>query len=1062
MSWFGASPRARRTRTHGHALRAGLVLAGLIALIAGPWVSLPHGMAQDTEPGLRVLGPLPEPEVRGEIVAFDTTGERMFYLHEREPSGFNPEYLAVYDLTTPVPTLVADVLIREDEAAGNSQAPTWAYDPGRDVLYNAGPVVPPGATPGQGGAQVAFEIRRINLANLDQPDGEPRQDRTWVLDEMGAPGFRARGFTYAPEDDRIYLIGRYEPVNHVPGNALASFAGVGEDVTGVVAFDLGEEEIAWQRVVPECQAPGAYGVSRVAQIARSTHRDALYFFCAVGGGDLLNNTTNEAHPGEPGAVRLGIEPEATQADAAGFPVEFFPVSGDYGTTNATTVFDPTTDRLFVTSLSNKTPGAFVFDGRLSAWIGKVAAPNRGGDELAVSPETGRLYLAGDESGGLTAPDAPAGAGSAPGGFMIVTDATASPPPQGTTYALDWQSGLDLDWSGSIGWPGGDPKSERLPALGEAANVMADPTDNRIFYVSRGRKEADATRGKTDCALAEEQGIEPRDPDEDCSEDNPPETPPQRESLFPEGIWVLEDTTPLISEGDPVDHDLDTADVPEGPDTFRDLNGSTAGFGSLVRLVGGVEDLASYSSFLSATVADGIAQVSEAADAPKPNFGDRSVTAGTVRFTNLSAFGASGGAQSLRADDATRGDLDAAQDKSPQDPQSLPWQLLECSDGGSDPATRTDEVGPSRAEVTCDLGKEVVTASASHGVEGTDPDTLTVSASHFDTDVHRDPELGIVTSSVATAEGIELPIPGGGVVHLNSVQSAATTQAAGRTGTSAARWTRVIDGVRVVDADGNQQYPPADSTMPTSCATVATTDGTDDETEQIDSCQVLIDGLNSVLQTKMQFRLGDPDLVATPKGAYAQVWEPEAEFLNGQTVMGDDSRAVPALEAVIFADGTEKSRLVIHLAGVKADSLYKIIDLGVPGSSADDDTDEPTPTPSPTEQTAEAIPDEDEQVSAANLSGTGGDGNQDGEPVQVALPSQPVPTQPETIPQSGPGGPAVAPGETTTTAGRGPLALLTLPGLHAARIFGVWALFAAAFAVAMRRGLLLQTTTGGTS
>lgn len=1070
-----SGPALKRTRRRGRpALRAGGLVIGLVALIVGV---APYGLAQDAELGLRVLGPLPEPDERGDIVAFDTQGERMFYAYQIEGGVSSDHWLRVYDLAEQVPAPVADVFMaKATQDVGGNDLSSNAYDQERDVLYRFGHRLPPTGSPGQGGFSIASEIRRIDLSKLtdDDPEGQysaddSRIDRVWDLHDMGAPGFRARAMTYAPEDDRIYLLGRYEPLlMTTPTSVPQGATGATRDITVVLAFDLEDEEIAWQRVVHECPAPGQFGTSRVSQVARATERDALYFFCTPGGGGTVGAVSAEAYPGEPGVVRLGLgdQPEeATQADADGFPVEYFPVSGEYGTESAATVFDPATDRLFVTSLSDKTPGPFVFDGRLSAWVGKIAVPSDRGDQLAVAAESGRLYVGGGFPGVTDPPDDD----SSPSSFLTVTDARATPPPQGTTYGTRWEDGLD--WSESVTWSDGDPKSRDLPTLwGNGGDLTADPTTNRIFYVSEGSKK---DRSKTDCELAEEQGIDPEEPDEECSEDNPPETPPERDTRFPMGIWVLEDTTPLISEGDPVDYDALTADVPEGPDTFRTFNGSTSGFGSLVRLVGGVEDFASYHSGVSNFVSGTIETVFQ------PNNGDRSVTNGLVRFTNLSAFGSSAEAQALRADQATSGDLAAAQQPDPPeeaepvpeppeqvapDPQSVPWQPVECSDGGSEPVTKEkqDAVGAGQAGVTCDLSGELVTAQASHRAGTTEPDAdlLTMAASHFDTEVHRDPDLGIVTTSVATANGINVPLPGVGTVQIGHVQATAATVAAGRTGTSAARWTRVVEGVRIFDADGNQKYPPAEGSAPTSCATVVTSENGD--MEQVGSCRQLIDDLNTLLQTQMQFRLGTPDLEATPKGAYAQVWETEAEFVNGQTVMGDDSRAVPALEAVVFADGTEKSRLVIQLAGVKADSLYTITDFSLPEGShvPDDATPDDTQTTMGDGQTAGPSETQD-TVTVADLTGSGdGDGGQSTGPVQVGLPAQPVAADAPASEGAGAETPAVAPANSEPA--RGPLALLTLPGLHAARIFGVWALFAAAFVVAGRRGLLLQTTTGGNS
>ena len=105
-----------------------------------------------------------------------------------------------------------------------------------------------------------------------------------------------------------------------------------------------------------------------ALIARSKNQDALYFACI----------RPDPWPGESGVVRLWIDPKAGQPEAADFQVGLFPISGSFTDLTSGIVgmaaFDYSTDRFFMQSLASATPGAWVLDGQLSAWVGFIAPP----------------------------------------------------------------------------------------------------------------------------------------------------------------------------------------------------------------------------------------------------------------------------------------------------------------------------------------------------------------------------------------------------------------------------------------------------------------------------------------------------------------------------------------------------------------------------------------------------------------------------------------------------------------------------------------------------------------
>ena len=141
----------------------------------------------------------------------------------------------------------------------------------------------------------------------------------------------------------------------------------------VVALDARSMGVSWIKPIPQCAQP-LYEFAQGTFIGRSTRQDALYFFCFTGGIGAGGTFT---FPGGTGAIRLRIDPKGTQNEALSFPVEFFPISGAYTGAAGTArgELDRPSDRLFVQSLSPTTPGAWAFDGTISAWVGLIAAPD---------------------------------------------------------------------------------------------------------------------------------------------------------------------------------------------------------------------------------------------------------------------------------------------------------------------------------------------------------------------------------------------------------------------------------------------------------------------------------------------------------------------------------------------------------------------------------------------------------------------------------------------------------------------------------------------------------------
>lgn len=861
----------RRFGTPPRMAMLALLLASL-ALIVYPG-AVPTAQAQEgLEPGatssdspLRYLGDLPMPAHADSfgLAGIDAANERLYATYvDREEFA---SHLVAYDLSTDIPQPIGDKAVLsefpdQNDLSGGRPDGSVGIDSERDRLFFL-------ERGGDGNPEIfVFDTEALEHVNTYQF-------------ASSLPGFQPLGMTYSPADDRFYVVGEMSGsravtlvtglFGYVAGPAVTVVALDGKTVRSSQAGPA-----AWIRPVPECRLRPQDSNNNGALIARSRLRSALYFPCTAGA------LAGVQAPGQSGVVRIGIGGDDSQADVGGFDVDFFPISGTYVLGNASTTgvagFDPATDRVFLQSLASAAPGTWVFDGRLETYAGFIGAPNSTNTLLAVNHHSGRYYMGlrgdlDDEAG------------------ILIADGRATPVPQGTF-------------------------DDRFAPEGR---LVADPTADRLFFSYGGSNEKFA---------------------------------------------IVRDEPVPVPPADEFDPDSLTADVPEGPDTTANLTGTSGGFGAAFTLVGGVESAVASSDVIS--LLRGYADVDQLPDdAVNPlefSFGDRGVEAGSVTDATLTGFGATAGAQAAGLDNATDsdranrqnelrerfGDGSDSEDGSGEgsnepsddadepacdpgsDPACLldwPHQQVECSDGGEgrQEAGAEGENGFGEASVTCDLAAEQTSASALYQGEA-GATGLTVASSSFDTDLRRDAELGTVAKTVARADGVRLPtIDGGVAVEIGSVTARSRTLAHGQTGTSAARWVRTIDGVRVLGSSGDVLYPRPGEEDPTSCVTVIDS-ASGDEPQRTGSCQALVDGLNEILpDDKMKLRLPIPEVTASPKGALGQVRESDRDFLRGQTLYNDSSRDLPALEAVVYKDGRERSRLLVELASIRSTSIYII-------------------------------------------------------------------------------------------------------------------------------------------
>ena len=373
--------------------------------------------------------------------------------------------------------------------------------------------------------------------------------------------------------------------------------------------------------------------------------------------------------------------------------------------------------------------------------------------------------------------------------------------------------------------------------------------------------------------------------------------------------VLEDRTEAIAPLDAVDYDGLTADLPDSKSAVT-FSATSAGFAARYRLVGGLEG------------AYGRVDALRGNTAANHAFGDRGGTLAEVQSVDVRQSGASATASAAAADDATQADRsDVQQDVkaagAPHDALSFPYGLVTCLDGiGERSAPREGSPGDTGwAAAVCDLKAAKATGAASFA-DRVSAGGVTVAGGSFDTQTARDPRRGAVTKSVAVAEGVAMGPAAGPRIAIKRITTTATTVANGRPGSSSVRWSRKVEGVSIVSPDGSSN--PAQSCTTTASASKRSGAG---------DCDELARQINRALPAHIRVAFPNPAAVASPRGAFASVEETEESFLDGLTTNNDDLRAVPGMQAVVYNDGAEKSRLLVQFAATTANSIFTRSPLG---------------------------------------------------------------------------------------------------------------------------------------
>ncbi len=809
----------RRRLRHVSAMVAFTVVAVPALAIVAPST----GVAADDQP-LRVVGSVPtpngppkDPNGQAKVLGIDPVRHRMFYEY---PDGDGGAHLVTYDISGRIPRQIAIASVGRDADFNIATRYTVAFDPGRQELAIVTPSMDPGTgTLPAGPASILVYSDRTHSVRT-----------RWSL-ATSLPGFFPLGISYSAKDDRIYAVGEFTAVRNLADGTVIAGAKFMSPGTAVVALDPLTGKPTWVRSLASDCPQVLYSKSIGSLIARSGSTDALYFACVSGGTPAA-----QTYPGATGLVRMHIDPKGDSAAQADQPVEYFAISGNYfsgGSASGIAAFDAHNERFYLQSLSFTTPGAWVFDGRLTAWVGFVSAPSSADYYIGVNERLGHLYI-----GTYRINVANNG--------LLVADVRQTPVPAG----------------------------EFTPLI-TTALIAADSASNRLF-------------------------IRPENPN---------------------AHWlVLEDLTPASTYDQPTeDYDALTTGLPDSPSNDVDYALGATGFGAEAIQVGGT---GAPLTALGTSFGNGIPGVAS---------GTRAVMAGRVGYLDLRPSGAGAAAQAATADTNTVQYYES-DDRYPRDgkPDTWPYKSLACLDTGGQPQSQSDSspdisTDGATASISCDLAKSTVKASSIMSAAGSGG--AQVQRSTYDVTATRDSKTGGVVDSTATATGVSFQVEGGYTVSFGRVVSKALSRAHGHQGTAYSEWSRSVEGVSLVGPDGKSLLPEG-----AGCYSYVKAGLAGNTRDVHDTCATLSTAINKLLPTRFHADFPMPDVITTPKGAFAAIEQTSAQYyqqnvVNDQGVIyKDDSvgiRPTPAVIAEAYQDTAERSRTVTVLAATQTNVRYTI-------------------------------------------------------------------------------------------------------------------------------------------
>jgi hypothetical protein len=609
-----------------------------------------------------------------------------------------------------------------------------------------------------------------------------------------------------------------------------------------------------------CIRPGFFG-ARGLYLGVATTGDFLFFVCKTLG--LTSPSASVAGPA--GAVRINLDSAdpATQHPGA-FTAEYFPFAADFsfGTSSG----DPAHDELYLLT-GGTAPKFYVFDAAHRSFTGSVPLHfTSGGSNVmgaAPDPTTGRAYLVIED-------------------FQIfVTDATTMPVQQGRAESIAWKSSVN------------DPP-------------VFDPATHRLFLAgSRFCAAADADKC-TDSAAAARNAASLR--------------------VYQDDVAYQPSTA--------ADPDALTHDTPEIPGvTAVDYSAFASSYGARLAEVGGVHGSQAANSYDGAT--DGIH--SFAPDFPNMPDSDRTLYLGQVSGTELSPAAAKAHAAPLAIDSGTEADaaglqsylanqlgpggqeqLAPAQDQVSQGRAEI--GPAGCSDLGSKPSSQINPSGTAGAACDNDGLQAAGESAARPAAPAELPGGVSISLGDAGswTTLTRDKAKGSSASATAVARGLHIQVPGAGAVDIGEVKTTAWTAAHGRPGTTSSSFSRSVTNLVISDGSGTPKFA-CGITDPGAAAALAAGTPCDPRT--------VTDQLDAQFPGRLKFVMPEPDtnpgVAHSPGGAKAAVLKTPYTIWNDYNTNHDDTVEVPGLQIQFLNDYTQPSRLVMSLAGVSAESNYRI-------------------------------------------------------------------------------------------------------------------------------------------
>jgi hypothetical protein len=421
-----------------------------------------------------------------------------------------------------------------------------------------------------------------------------------------------------------------------------------------------------------------------------------------------------------------------------------------------------------------------------------------------------------------------------------------------------------------------------------------------------------------------------------------------------GFIVVQDDFPLPEEAPPVDPDLGTADIAEAAGrTSSAFSGAADAFGVHVVNVGGVPGAINNYDATCFDPTTGLPSP-RSLDPNGRCLADQAFTPGNREFF-LAQSGLELGSESgvgafatvLRvppADSATDADYRSiaecfigrlpdpiagslqdpvggfCRDQTPlggfangtrdADGRDVPFPGSLCVDETGKRADESTTALAGTTTVTCDRAKNLAAAAASTGiVPGDLRPVLSIAEATSTVSSARTAE-GMVTTVTATVTGVEIA----GTLRIGRVHTEAVTKAHGRTGTTTAVFKRVISDVHGPGIDCSATCDP----------------------------EAVADAVNRVASTQARLRVPGPFVLASPRGFQGIVVKDPRLRASDVAILNDDTDTFNGLDLILNNDGfnpttsgpNARSRLVIGLAGVHAESRYGIFSVSRGGGGID--------------------------------------------------------------------------------------------------------------------------------